>query len=183
MKNRKINVSGHSSIFSNNELKNKKCKFAMNFFVDNISRFAIATSRNSAKFKYNSMNECFKDLCFSSLQIDLNVDLITNRLIETVKKSKEYKEVISNINNIDSCAAILMVNARFNEFKSQYQNDFDFEFKLLITNTSDFEVISKILLLNCNEVVVSEYEDVFFIDFDNPVSILLGTEYSEEMYS
>jgi hypothetical protein len=177
MKNQKNNVSSDNSILS------KKCKFAMKFSLDNITRFAIATSRDKAKFKYNSMSECFKDLCFSSLQIDLNIDLIANRLIETVKKSKEYKEVISKINNVDSCAAILIVNARFNEFKTQYQNDFDFEFTLMIANSSDFEVISKLLLNNCNEVLISECEDVLVLDFDNQMSILLGSEYSEEMYS
>lgn len=180
MEKRKVNVSDGNSVFKNKDLQKMKCKFAMNFFIDGVSRFALATAKDKVKFKHISMSDSFKSLCFSSLQLDLNLNLIADKLIETVKKSKEYKDVMSKLKNADSCAAILMVNAKFNEFKTQYQNDFDFEFTLMVASTDDMEVISKILLLKCNEVLVSEYEDLLFVDFENKMSILLGTEYSEE---
>jgi hypothetical protein len=178
MKTQKVDASKASSIINNNALKQNKCKFVMQFFIDDVPRFAIATAKCKTPFKKSNFNDSFKSLCISSLQFDVDKSLVIDKLVETINRSNQYKKCMSEINNSESLTTILLINAKYNEFKNYYQNDFDFNYKMILANFSNIEFATNYLKTQCKEICVSENDETLFLDYNNPISSLLHTEFA-----
>ena len=173
MKQRKVNINSEVNVL-NKKLSTSKCKYVMQFFVNDIPKFAVVTNRDKVKFKSNSFNESYLSLCTSSLQLFINEDSIVEKLVETAKKHSRAS--IKGLKNTNDLCHMLFVNATYNAFKTSNQYDFDFEFTYAVSRFPNMDYASKVLTQECGEIYISEGDDSFFIDYNNGVEFAIGSE-------